>query len=111
MPNYTAVPVHGQWTDLTGQPLQGHVTISASVGKLIDAVDHEVLIGGPLTIPLTPSGEIRTTLPATDDSRLGAAFKYHAVVDLGPDGSFSFDFTVPSATVGTLELAGVTPAG
>jgi hypothetical protein len=58
------VTVTGRYLRPDGQPLSGQVVFRAP--SLITFADHDVVLGGPVTVPLDSQGRFSVVLPATD---------------------------------------------
>lgn len=108
--DWTTIPVHGKWERLDGTAESGRVTFVPTGGVFIDAASQTVVMGSTFVSALDVNGEITTTLPATNDPDVtGQPFVYTVTAEL-TTGTTSFLLSVPFDTVGTLELASVTPA-
>lgn len=112
--DYQTVPIHGKWILLDGSPASGTVKFTPSAARLSDAASATVIAGSSITVSLDTNGEIGADgsfhLPATDDPDVtGTPFTYAVSVQLN-SSSYSFNLSVPVATVGTIELATTAPA-
>ncbi|MFJ7337889.1 hypothetical protein ACIQUU_32150 [Streptomyces sp. NPDC101116] len=58
------VTVTGRYLRPDGQPLSGQVVWRAP--NLLTFADHDVILGGPVTVPLDKQGRFTVELPATD---------------------------------------------
>lgn len=58
------VTVTGRYLRPDGQPLTGQVVWRAP--NLLTFADHDVIVGGPVTVPLDKQGRFTVVLPATD---------------------------------------------
>lgn len=107
--NFNTIPVHGRWLDLNGTPLAGSVTFTISQ-PLVDPSELLVIMPAPIKATLDAAGEITVSLPGTDDPDITpTGFTYDVSEDFGKGGKRSYSIQVPIATVGTLELATVSP--
>jgi hypothetical protein len=106
--DWTLIPVHGHWINLSGNPEQGTITFTPSCGPLVDAASNTIILPKDIVVPLDANGEINTTLPATDDPDItGQPFGYAVTVRTSKE--LRFGLTLPIGTIGTIELSAVTP--
>jgi hypothetical protein len=58
-PDWQTGWVSGRWTDITGAPLTGTLTVSMSVERAVSPATHTTIVGGKLTVDIVdgvPSG-------------------------------------------------------
>ena len=108
--DYTTIPIHGKWELIDGSPASGTVTFVPTQAILVDASFETVIMGSSIIQTLDGGGEISFNLASTDDTDVaGTPFAYVVTVALEGVSPYTFNLAVPKATVGTIELATVTP--
>jgi len=85
-PGITTITVTGTCLDYRGAPLPGPVVFDPG-GVIIDAAGR-VILGGPVTVPLSTAGTFSVVLPCTDNAGLSPAGWQYTV---------SITLTVPAA--------------
>lgn len=107
-PNLTVVPVTGTYVDVEGNAIAGQVRFTPRA-IVTDASYGQIIISNTVTATLNASGTFTVYLPATDDTSVSPTGWTYQVVEAFTNGR-TFDIAVPSATVGSLNLATVVPA-
>lgn len=110
-PGVTGVPVHMQFVHpTTGVPASGTVTFTVPY-PLRDQADKQILAPGDLPpVQLDATGQGTVTLPATDSPNVSPSGWTYTVTVRTNYYSEVFPWSVPAATVGTLELSNTAPA-
>jgi glycerophosphoryl diester phosphodiesterase len=104
------VEVTGQWMTLDGTPATGAVTITPEPGRLV-APSLDLVIAGPIRVPLDSAGRVAVELPATDAPQLvPTPFAYLVRVEVGGTCRYDLTITAPAAD-GPVDLADHTPSG
>lgn len=103
--NFNTRAVHGKYTGLDGNPIQGSITFTCPV-LLTNPDENVFVVPVPLTVNLDVNGEFTTTLPCTNDPDLNPVDWRYTVKENFSEGR-TYHLEVPEG-VPTIELADLT---
>lgn len=103
------VTVTGRYLRPDGTPLTGQVVFRAP--SLVTFADHDVILGGPVTVPLDTQGAFSVTLPATDAPGMNPSGWTYTVAEqfATVTQNRSYQILLP-ATVPEVDIADIAPA-
>lgn len=107
-PSITTVSVAGNFVDYTGSAISGQVKFTLSQ-LLQDGTDNQMIVPSTKSVTLDSNGSFTTTLPATNDPDLVPIPYTITVEEAFPKGR-TYTISLPYTTVGTLNLADISPA-
>lgn len=102
----TQITVTGNYVDYEGNAIAGQVQFRLS-DMLRNSLADQMIVPSTIAVTLDSNGSFSTTLPSTDDSDVIPTFSY-TVEEAFPKGR-TYTITLPSATVGSLDLADISP--
>ena len=103
----TQVTVAGNYVDFLGNPIAGQIQFTLS-DMLRNSLANQMVTPSTVFVTLDVNGSFSTSLPATNDPDLIPIFEY-TVEEAFPNGR-TYTITLPVATVGSLNLADISPA-
>jgi hypothetical protein len=103
----TQVTVQGNYVDFLGNPIAGQIQFTLS-DMLRNSLANQMVTPSTVFVTLDANGSFSTTLPATNDADLIPTFEY-TVEEAFPNGR-TYTIVLPAATVGSLNLADISPA-
>jgi len=103
----TQVTIAGNYVDFLGDPVAGQLQFTLS-DMLRNSLANQMVTPSTVFVTLDANGSFSTSLPATDDPDLIPTFEY-TVEEAFPNGR-TYTITLPVATVGSLNLADISPA-
>jgi hypothetical protein len=103
----TQITVTGSYVNFLGQPIAGQIQFTLSK-MLRNSLANQMVVPSTVFVTLDSNGSFSTQLPATNDPDLIPVFEY-TVEEAFPDGR-TYTLTLPAASVGSLNLADVSPA-
>jgi hypothetical protein len=103
------VNVVGTWLKADSSPENGKVSFRPSLARLISVSTGAVRPASTVTAILDGSGHISVNLGPTDDTDIQDAPFFYIVTVSVTSQTYSFELTVPSATVGSLNISAQTP--
>lgn len=113
-PSLDLVEITGRWVTLTGAPLQGTVTLTPNIPRLVALADGTVLLASPIVLRLDEEGRVAARVPATDDPDIiPRGWFYRVSVQLHDQGctwGYGIDLVVP-VDGGSVDLTRYTPTG
>jgi hypothetical protein len=106
-PNLSVVTVTGNYVDFEGNPIEGQIRFS--IGQVLrNGTDDQLVAPSSIVVPLS-SGSFSVLLPATNDPDVVPNPFVYSVDESFPSGR-SYEITVPFDTVGSLDLADISPS-
>lgn len=103
----TQITVAGNYVNFLGEAIAGQVQFTLS-DMLRNSLADEMVVPSTVFVTLDSNGSFSTSLPATNDTDLIPTFEY-TVEEAFPNGR-TYTITLPAATVGSLNLADISPA-
>lgn len=103
----TQVAVAGNYVDYLGNPIAGQIQFTLS-DMLRNSLANQMITPSTVFVTLDANGSFSTNLPATNDTDVIPTFEY-TVEEAFPKGR-TYAITLPANTVGTLNLADISPA-
>lgn len=105
-PSLTTVTVNGNYVDFEGNAIQGQVRFTLG-DVLRNGTDDQMVAPSSIVVPLS-AGAFSVTLPATNDPDVVPNPFVYTVEESFPGGR-SYTISVPYTTVGSLDLADLSP--
>ena len=102
----TLVALEGTFKNYLGDAIAGQVQFTLS-DMLRNSISDQMVVPSTVAVTLDANGAFSTTLPSTNDADVIPEFEY-TVEEAFPDGR-TYTITLPAATVGTLNLADISP--
>jgi len=104
------VNVIGTWLKGDGSPENGKVSFRPSLARFISISTGAVRPAETVTAILDGSGHVSVNLRPTDDSDVQDAPFFYIVTVSVTSQTYQFELSVPTATVGSLDIASQTPS-
>lgn len=104
----TTVSLAGSFVDYTGAPISGQVKFTLNT-FLQNGTDNKMIVPSTKSVTLDSNGAFTTTLPSTNDPDLVPIPYTISVEEAFPKGR-TYTISLPVNTVGTLNLADISPA-
>lgn len=104
----TQVSLAGNFVDYTGSPISGQVKFTLNT-FLQNGTDNKMIVPSTKSVTLDSNGSFTTTLPSTNDPDLVPIPYTISVEEAFPKGR-TYTISLPVNTVGTLNLADISPA-
>ena len=102
----TTVALAGTFKNYLGDAIAGQIQFTLS-DMLRNSISDQMVVPSTVAVTLDSNGAFTTTLPSTNDVDVIPEFEY-TVEEAFPDGR-TYTITLPAATVGTLNLADISP--
>ncbi|QUH01458.1 glycerophosphodiester phosphodiesterase family protein [Saccharopolyspora erythraea] len=108
VPEWGTCRIRGQWVDLTGNPIQGRVTFTASPSVLLAVESQKIILPVPRTVDLDSFGRIDVVLPATDDPDINPVDWTYTVQEIFTAAK-GRTYSIAAPVDGDLNLVSVAP--
>jgi hypothetical protein len=106
-PSLTTVAITGNYVDYEGNPIQGQVRFTLG-DVLRNGTDDQMVAPSSVVVALS-AGAFSVIIPATNDPDIVPATFTYTVEESFPGGR-SYTISVPFDTVGSLDLADISPS-
>jgi len=103
----TTVQITGSYVDFEGTAIEGQIRFTVS-SVIRNSTDDQMIAPSTVVVPLV-NGAFSVVLPATNDPDTVPVPFVYAVEESFPGGR-SYNISVPYTTVGSLDLADISPA-
>lgn len=104
--NINTVTINGNYVDYEGNPIQGQIRFTLG-DVLRSGIDDQMVAPSSIVVALS-SGAFSVTLPATNDPDVVPNPFTYTVEESFPGGR-TYTISIPYNTVGTLDLADISP--
>ena len=105
-PSMTTVTITGNYVDFEGNPIEGQIRFSIAE-VLRNGTDDQMVAPSSVVVPLV-SGSFSVTIPATNDPDV-VPNPFIYTVEESFSGGRSYTISIPYTTVGSLDLADISP--